>query len=61
MGISAVAVIATSHISIHTPGTGHGYATVDIFFLPGGIYRGEICRLLLQESLKAEQAETKAD
>ena len=56
MGISAVAVITTSHISIHT-WPEFGYAAVDIFSCQKDI-PGEICRLLT-ESLKAEQAETR--
>lgn len=56
MGISAVAVITTSHISIHT-WPEYGYAAVDIFSCQEDI-PGEIC-CLLTESLKAEQAETR--
>lgn len=56
IGISAVAVITTSHISIHT-WPEYGYAAVDIFScqedIPGGI-----CRLLTG-LLKAEQVETR--
>lgn len=56
IGISAVAVITTSHISIHT-WPEYGYAAVDVFSCQEDI-PGEICRLLA-DLLKAEQIETK--
>lgn len=56
IGISAVAVITTSHISIHT-WPEYGYAAVDIFSCQEDI-PGEVCRLLA-ELLRAEQSETR--
>lgn len=56
IGISAVAVITTSHISIHT-WPEYGYAAVDIFSCQEEI-PGEICRLLA-ELLKAGQVKTR--
>lgn len=56
IGISAIAVITTSHISIHT-WPEYGYAAVDIFSCQEDI-PGEIC-CRLADSLKAEQAETR--
>lgn len=56
IGISAVAIITTSHISIHT-WPEYGYAAVDIFSCQEDI-PGEICRLLA-DLLKAEQVETR--
>lgn len=56
IGISAVAVITTSHISIHT-WPEYGYAAVDIFSCQEEI-PGEICSLLA-DLLEAEQVETR--
>lgn len=56
IGISAVAVITTSHISVHT-WPEYGYAAVDIFSCQEDI-PGEIGRLLA-EALKAEHTETR--
>lgn len=58
MGISAVAVITTSHISIHT-WPEYGYAAVDIFFLPGG-YTGRDM-LPSHRVLKSRAGRNKAD
>lgn len=56
IGISAVAVITTSHISIHT-WPEYGYAAVDIFSCQEEIPE-EVSRLLA-DSLRAEQVETR--
>lgn len=56
VGISAVAVITTSHISIHT-WPEYGYAAADIFSCQEDIPE-EICRLLC-DLLEADQIETR--
>lgn len=56
IGVSAIAVITTSHISIHT-WPEHGYAAVDIFSCQEDI-PGEVCRLLAQ-LLEANEVKTR--